>query len=94
MVIAIFDGTTMGIRDSTSTKSMHYRPQIGKTVYLLQESAELGLNWPSWTARAKRKAVGAVGLIPRGDINTQNQAQVGDQVDMVAIEGRPRLCGL
>ena len=52
------------------------------------------LNWPSWTARAKRKAVGAVGLIPRGDINTQNQAQVGDQVDMVAIEGRPRLCGL
>ena len=33
----------MGIRDSTSAKSMPYRPQIGKTVYLLQESAELGV---------------------------------------------------
>ena len=38
-----------------------------------------------------RKAVGAVGFIPRGDINTQNQAQVGDQVAMVAMRGPPGL---
>ena len=43
MVFAIFDGTTLTIRDYTSPKSMSYRPKIGKTVYLLQESAELGL---------------------------------------------------
>ena len=32
--------------------------------------------------------MGAVGLIPRGDIDTQNQAQVGDQVGMVASVGQ------
>ena len=35
--------------------------------------------------------MGAVGLIPRGDIDTQNQAQVGKQVGMVAMRGTPGL---
>ena len=33
--------------------------------------------------------MGAVGFIPWGDINTQNQAQVGDQVAMVAMRRPP-----
>ena len=35
--------------------------------------------------------MGAVGLIPPGDIDTQNLAQVGDQVVMVAMRGPPAL---
>ena len=35
--------------------------------------------------------MGAVGLIPRGDIDTWNQAQVGKQVGMVAMRGTPGL---
>ena len=46
MIFAIFDGTTMGIRDSTSAKSMPYRPKIGKTVYLCNYSGTLiPTNW-------------------------------------------------
>ena len=35
--------------------------------------------------------MGAVGLIPRGDINTRNQAQIGEHVGMVAMRGPPAL---
>ena len=43
MIFVSFYGTILRIQGSTQTKSMSYRPKIGKTVYLWQESAELGL---------------------------------------------------
>ena len=35
--------------------------------------------------------MGAVALIPRGEINTRNQAQVGEHVGMLAMRGTPGL---
>ena len=34
MVYILFDGTTLGIRNTTTTESMSYQFKIGKTVYL------------------------------------------------------------